>query len=107
MCGIFGFVSRRPTAVAHFHALAEHNTVRGNLGFGGSYLADGALHTFRETTPYDAAAVPFAETTLALGHIRADIAEGATLALKGGDIDSTAAVVAMSIYDPRKSRTHV
>lgn len=44
--------------------------------------------------------------SLALGHIRPDIAEGTVLALKGGDIDTTATVVAMPIYDPAKSRTH-
>ena len=44
--------------------------------------------------------------SLALGHISPDIAEGTVLALKGGDIDTTATVVAMPIYDPAKSRTH-
>ena len=71
MCGIFGFVSQHPTPVSEFHALAENNTVRGNLGFGGCYLADDTLHAFRQPTPYNAPAVPFSETTLALGHIRA------------------------------------
>lgn len=44
--------------------------------------------------------------SLALGHINPDIAEGTVLALKGGEIDTTATVVAMPIYDPMKSRTH-
>ena len=44
--------------------------------------------------------------SLALGHISPDIAEGTVLALKGGDIDTTATVVAMPVYDPAKSRTH-
>ena len=44
--------------------------------------------------------------SLALGHISPDIAEGTVLALKGGDIDTTATVVAMPVYNPSKSRTH-
>ena len=44
--------------------------------------------------------------SLALGHIRPDIVDGTILALKGGDIETVATVVAMPIYDPAKSRTH-
>ena len=44
--------------------------------------------------------------SLALGHIRPDIAEGTVLTLKGGGIQTTATVISMPIYDPTKSRTH-
>ena len=44
--------------------------------------------------------------SLALGHLRPDIAEGTTLALRVGDIETTATVVSMPVHDPTKSRTH-
>lgn len=71
MCGIFGFVSHQSRNVDLFHTLAEHNTVRGNLGFGGCYQAADQMVTFRRPIPFEREAVPFAETTVALGHIRA------------------------------------
>ncbi|MEM7428978.1 MAG: aminomethyltransferase family protein [Pseudomonadota bacterium] len=45
--------------------------------------------------------------SLALGHVRPDAAAaGTTLAVKGGDIDTTATIVDIPIYDPQKSKTH-
>ena len=44
--------------------------------------------------------------SLALGHVHPDITEGATLALKGDNIETTAKVIAMPIHDPMKARTH-
>lgn len=71
MCGIFGFVSQQRLAAEQFHTLAEHNTVRGNLGFGGCYQTEDAMAVFRQPSPYNAACVPFDEAIIALGHIRA------------------------------------
>ncbi len=44
--------------------------------------------------------------SLALAHVRADIADGTTLQLKGDGLETTATVIAMPIHDPQKSRTH-
>ena len=44
--------------------------------------------------------------SLALGHVEPSVAVGDVLQVKGGDIDTTAKVVASPIYDPQKSRTH-
>lgn len=44
--------------------------------------------------------------SLALGHVKAGVPLGAKLTVKGGDIDTTAVVVASPIYDPEKARTH-
>ncbi len=44
--------------------------------------------------------------SLALGHVEAAVAEGMVLQLAGGDIDTTARVVGLPMYDPRKLRTH-
>ena len=45
--------------------------------------------------------------SLALAHVAPTAsAAGTTLKLAGGDIETTATVVAMPIYDPDKSRTH-
>lgn len=45
--------------------------------------------------------------SLALAHVSPDAAEpGTKLGVKGGDIETTATVVAMPIYDPQKQRTH-
>ncbi|MEM9144929.1 MAG: aminomethyltransferase family protein [Pseudomonadota bacterium] len=46
------------------------------------------------------------EKSLALAHVRADVAEGSTLVLRGDALETTAAVVPMPIYDPQKARTH-
>ncbi len=44
--------------------------------------------------------------SLALGHVDASVATGTVLALSGGDIDTSATVVDLPIYDTTKSRTH-
>ncbi|WP_417599797.1 aminomethyltransferase family protein [Pararhodobacter oceanensis] len=44
--------------------------------------------------------------SLALAHIKPDIAVGSILDLSGGGITTTATVVQSPIYDPEKSRTH-
>jgi aminomethyltransferase len=44
--------------------------------------------------------------SLALGHIRPDIAEGSVLRVSGDGIDTTARVHSLPFYDPTKSRTH-
>lgn len=44
--------------------------------------------------------------SLALGHIEPGIAEGAELTLVGDDLECTATVIAMPVYDPGKTRTH-
>ena len=44
--------------------------------------------------------------SLALAHIRADIAAGTVLQISGDGIDTTATVVQSPIYDPHKLRTH-
>lgn len=44
--------------------------------------------------------------SLALAHVSPTIADGRVLKLAGGDIDTTATVVGLPIYDPEKSRTH-
>lgn len=45
--------------------------------------------------------------SLALAHVAPEAAApGTKLSLKGGDIETTATVVSMPIYDPDKSRTH-
>lgn len=44
--------------------------------------------------------------SLALAHVRADIADGKRLELKGDGLEATATIIVMPIYDPQKSRTH-
>jgi aminomethyltransferase len=45
--------------------------------------------------------------SLALAHVSAEAAApGTKLELAGGDIETTATVVVMPIYDPEKQRTH-
>lgn len=44
--------------------------------------------------------------SLALAHVDPSVGVGATLKLAGDGIDTTASVVAMPIYDPRKANTH-
>ncbi len=44
--------------------------------------------------------------SLALGHIRPDIAVGSVLQVCGDGIDTTATVASLPFYDPTKSRTH-
>lgn len=45
--------------------------------------------------------------SLALAHVSPDASEiGTKLKVRGGNIDTTATVVAMPIYDPQKERTH-
>ncbi len=44
--------------------------------------------------------------SLALGHVSPEVGEKTTLELRGGEIVTTATVVATPIYDPKKSRTH-
>ncbi len=45
--------------------------------------------------------------SLALGHVAPDMAKpGTRLEVKGGDIETTAVVVTMPIYDPDKQKTH-
>lgn len=45
--------------------------------------------------------------SLALAHVSNQAAKpGTILSVKGGDIDTTAEVVALPIYDPQKARTH-
>lgn len=44
--------------------------------------------------------------SLALAHVQPGISVGATLNVSGGDIATTATVVASPVYDPDKARTH-
>ncbi|MGR3838837.1 MAG: aminomethyltransferase family protein [Cognatishimia sp.] len=44
--------------------------------------------------------------SLALAHVKPEIEVGTELTVSGADIDTTAEVVAMPIYDPKKQRTH-
>ncbi|MBI6630387.1 aminomethyltransferase family protein [Pontibaca salina] len=44
--------------------------------------------------------------SLALGHLRADIANGTVVQVVGGDIETTATVSAIPFYDPLKTRPH-
>ncbi|MEM7430061.1 MAG: glycine cleavage T C-terminal barrel domain-containing protein, partial [Pseudomonadota bacterium] len=45
--------------------------------------------------------------SLALGHVQPDAAAaGTTLVVNGGDIDTTATIVDIPVYDPQKSKTH-
>ncbi len=44
--------------------------------------------------------------SLALAHVRPDIAVGTALRLQSDELTTTATVIAMPIYDPKKVRTH-